>query len=178
MARLFLPPNVARELLDERRQFTAAIDRETYKDEVCHEWDRELSRLDPLLEMVRANECFVIGTPLVPGHYHVVRRNPGAPPSVFPVRGPDGEFTHPSGGLLEKLKTMDLQDTRVERMRERMQKSLDERQEREKQQAREERQEEALERWLAVSRAQVSMNADAPWSQNAAGRRGARPKAG
>jgi hypothetical protein len=176
MGRLFLPPRVARELLEERRQFAGAIDRETYKDEVCHRWDKELSRLDPLLEMVRARDCFVVGTPLLPGHYHVIRRNEGAPPSVIPIRGPEG-FIYPPGRLLEQLKTMDLQDARVERMRERVQRSLEERAERDRERVREERQREILERWWATSRTQVSMNPDVPWHQNAAGRRGARPKA-
>jgi hypothetical protein len=34
---------------------------------------------------------------------------------------------------------------------------------------------DVLEHYLAGTRAQVSMNRDAPWTQNAAGRRGARP---
>ncbi len=172
MGRLFLPPRVARELLDERQQFTAAIDREVFKDEVCHRWDRELSKLDPLLEMVRARDVFVVGTPLVPGHYHVLRRNPGAAPSVIPVRGPEGEFVYPPGRLLEQLKSMDLQDTRVERMRARLQRSADEREEREKQRAREERREELRDRIKAARETSVLVSPDVPWTQNAQGRRG------
>lgn len=172
MGRLFLPPNVARELLDERRQFAAAIDRESYKDEVCHQWDKELSRLDPLLEMVRAREVFVIGTPLTPGYYHVVRRNENAAPSVFPVRGPDGEFIHPPGRLLEQLKTMDLQDTRVERMRARLQRAADEQEERRLERARQERREELRDRVSALRDVRVSFNDGERWTQNVAGRRG------
>src|SRR5258706_6870468 len=114
---LFVPPSVARELLDERQQFSAAVERGTYSDPICEQWDRELKRLDPLLRMRRAYDAYVIGTPLLPGHYHLIRDNPGAPPSVTPVRGPGGEFVYPPGNLLDRLKTMDLWDARVAAMR-------------------------------------------------------------
>lgn len=176
MSRLFLPPTVARELLDERARYEADVTRACHSDHVCEQWNRELARLDPLLRMMRAPETEVVGTPLVPGHYHLIRINEGAPASVTPIRGPDGEFIYPPGRLLEQIKSMDLQDTRVERMRERTQRVLDERLERDKERLREERQREVLEKWWAASRTQVTTNTTVPWTQNHAGRRGARKK--
>ena len=167
MARLFVPPRVARELLEERQQFQAAVFRETYKDDICRRWDRELVKLDPLLEMVRARECFVIGTPLVPGHYHVVRRSPGAAPSVIPVRGAEGEFIYPPGRLLEQIKSMDLQDTRVERMRARMQRAVNEREARDQQRIRDERRESLRDRVKAIRDVRVSFSDEHAWTQNA-----------
>lgn len=168
---LFVPPTVARELLDERAQFTAAVMRGTYQDDLCKQWDRELKRLDPLLTMRRAYEAYVIGTPLLPGHYHLIRENPGAPPSVTPVRGPDGGFAYPPGNLLESLKRCDLQDVRVMAERKREMDRAEYALQRQKEHDREVRQDETMERWRAVSRTQISMNPDMPWAQNAAGLR-------
>lgn len=174
MARIFLPPRVARELLEERHQFAGAVERGTYTDRVCEDWTRELRKLDPRLRMRRAYEYYVIGTPLLPGHYHYVRDNEGAPPTVQPITGPDGEWCEPDGSVLEKLKRSDLQNTRVTRDLEAGRLRVELEQEREKERIRAERQDELLQRWQAASRTQVSMNRDTPWHQNAAGKRGAR----
>lgn len=175
MPRLFVPPKVARELAEETRRFNAAIDTVCSTDRICDEWTRELRRLDPLLRMVRAPEQPVLGLPLHAGCYHVVRDNPGAPTSVVtPVLNEHGGFMEPPGRLLDQLKGMDLQDTRVERMRERIARTEAERAQRAKELAREERQEELRDRVNAAMRTSVSMNPDAPWTQNAKGRRGKR----
>jgi hypothetical protein len=171
MSRLFLPPKVARELLEERSQFSADIEKVTHSDKTCEEWDRELKRLDPLLRMRRAPEKPVLGLPLHPGCYHLIRDNPGAPCSVTPVLGPDGKFTEPPGHLLEQLKAMDLWDTRVERMHRRIKQAEEERQERYERSISEQRREELFERLDSVTRAQVSMDRSIPWTQNANGRR-------
>ena len=171
MSRIFLPPKVARELLEERQQFASDIDKVCHSDKTCETWTRELKRLDPLLRMVRAPEHNVLGLPLHAGCYHLIRDNVGAPPSVTPVLGPDGGFTEPPGKLLDELKGMDLWDTRVERMRERIQRAEAEREERQKLARRQEKVEEITERWDAATRTQISMNRDTPWSQNAAGAR-------
>lgn len=172
MSRLFLPPRVARELIEETRRFAADVTSACHKDRICLEWDRELKRLDPLLEMVRAPEQQIIGTPLVPGHYHLIRRNQGAPVSVTPVSGPGGEFVEPPGRLLEQIKSTDLWDVNVTRMRERIRDAEESRRERQKEANRTDRQERIVDHFKAVTQASVSMNRDAPWHQNMAGRRG------
>lgn len=178
MPHLFVPPAVAHALLEERRVYAADLARACHTDHVCDRWNRELRRLDPLLRMVRAPEMEVVGTPLVPGCYHLIRDNPDAPQSVTPITGPDGGFREPPGSLLEQLQSMDLQNPSVRRMRARVQQKLDEQQDRRREEIRGERQRDLLERWRAVSRTQVSTNTDTPWSQNVNGRRGAARKAG
>lgn len=169
MTDLFVPPRVARELLDERMQFIQALIRACHKDAICNEWDRELQRLDERLEMLKAPEHQVVGMPLEPGFYHLIRWNEGAPPSVTPVRGEHGEFRVPDSGLLEKLKGLDLQNARVVAEHKLQQARAQISHERGKLNRREARRGDMLERWHAVSRTQVSMNTDTPWAQNAAG---------
>lgn len=176
MPKLFLPPKVHASLLEERRQFAADLFNVTYVDDTCVRWNRELRRLDERLSMRRAYDTPVLGMPLEPGLYHLIRDCENAPPSVTPVRGPDGGFTEPPGGLLEQLKGMDMQNPNVVRMRARIQALEAERVERHKEELREERIDETLERWKAASETRVSFNPDAPWSQGVAGRRGAKKK--
>lgn len=177
MTRLWLPPKVSRELAEQSQEYNASLNLVCQTDEVCDEWNRELKRLDPYLRMVKAPERPVLGLPLHPAAYHILRDNPTAPTSVIPIVNGDGSPRLPPGRLLEELKGMDLQDVRVERMRERIQRESERAEERRKERVREERQEDTLERWRAVSRTQVSMNPDAPWTQNAAGRRGVKKAA-
>lgn len=177
MSRLFVPPKVARELLAERQKYVADLDAACHVDQVCKDWTRELRRLDPLLRMVRAPEYPVVGTPLLPGHYHMIRDNPGAPPSVTPVRGPNGEVD-PPGSLLERLKSMDLQDARVVAAREREQREVQASHDRDVQRHREDRDQNILEKWLAVSRTQISMNDSVPWAQNHQGTKRRGPRGG
>jgi hypothetical protein len=166
---LFVPPSVARELLDERLQFIQTLIRACAKDHICHEWDRELQRLDERMEMFKAPEQLVIGMPLEPGFYHLVRWNETAPPSVTPVRGEHGEFRVPDSGLLDKLRSLDLQNAQVVARHKLEQARAQATHERDKLNRRQARQGDILERWHAVSRTQVSMNTDTPWAQNAAG---------
>jgi hypothetical protein len=101
----------------------------------------------------------------------------GGPSSVKPIVGPDGCFVDPSvnaSAIFESLREQDWWNPQVMRERERVKVEAERAAERRKEQEREERTQEILERWLAVSRAQVSMSSDSPWSQNAAGKRGAK----
>ena len=131
------------------------------------EWTRELARLDPLLSMVKAPDCQVIGTPLVPGAYHVVRDNPGAPPSLIPIRDEEGRPIHPPGRLLDQLKAMDSWNTNVRAMQQRIRDAEEERQQRDRERRREERQEHILDHYKSVTETSISMNTDSPWTQNA-----------
>lgn len=166
MARLFVPPRVAEQLRNETLQFAAVIEQACHQDYVCKAWTKELQRLDPLLSMVRAPDRQIVGTPLVPGAYHVKRDNPGAPPSLIPVLAEDGSPMHPPGRLLEQLKGMDSWNTDVASMQRRIRAAEEDRAEREKLARREERQAAILDQYKAVTNASVSMNPDVPWVQN------------
>lgn len=174
----WVPPKVAHELREETRAYQASLDLVCTTDRTCDEWDRELRRLDPYLKMRKAPDRPVLGMPLHAGCYHLIRDNPGAPPSVTPILSDEGGFRMPPGSLLEKLKSLDLQDGRVVQERRLFVEMEAKRQEKEKLDRREERQAHALDRWRAVSQASVSMNRDTPWAQNFEGtkKNGRRPK--
>ena len=167
MAHLLVPPSVARELAEETRQFAGVIDPACHQDRTCLEWTRELVRLDPHLSMVKAPDCQVVGTPLVPGAYHVKRDNPGAPPSLIPIRDEEGRPIHPPGRLLDQLKAMDAWNTNVREMQDRIRRVEEERQQRARENLRAERQENILDQYKSVTETSISMNTDTPWTQNA-----------
>lgn len=176
---MWLPPTVSDEHLAGRREFEAELRDRMVRQAmlkvkgILDEFNYELKRIDPRLEMVRAAEN-THGTPLRPGFYHIVRWNEGAPPSVMTIEGDNGEFVEPTSRVFEKLAREDLWDPENMRLLRQRQRLADEAAEKLKIREREQRQEEMLERWVAGTRTFVSMNRDSPWSQNAAGRRGAR----
>jgi hypothetical protein len=179
MTRLWTPPQVPREQVEQRRDFERDLQSKMVRAEmvrvksVLDEFNYELRRIDPLLELVRAGEN-TRGTPMKAGYYHVIRWNEGAPPSVLVVEGPDGEFVEPSARVFESLKRNDLWDPRNERLRRQRERLAEQAAERLKLREREERQEEMVDRWLAGHRTFVSLDRSVPWSQNHAGRRGAK----
>lgn len=181
MSRLFVPPKVKQELRENTRQFAAAIKAATFEDAVCYRWNKELARVDPLLRMVknRSDDRWVVGTPLVPGAYHLLGLpRHGGPMTVIPIVDPEGiALPEPPGRLLEDLKAMDLQNTQVTDMRRRIKEEEARREERRAALVREQRQDQILEDFKNVTNASVSMNRDTPWSQNASGKRGVKKKA-
>ena len=179
MPDLLLPRNVAAEIqktkwVEQRREFRALLDKLfDFGDPVCREWNPKLKELDPLLRLGRARPmAYEPGWPVTPGFYHWVRDNETAPPTVTPITGPDESFREPDSGVLEDLRRSDLRNPKVFAMLLEARAAGERERERAKEVARQERQQEMLERWAAASRTQVSMNPDAAWSQNAAGRRG------
>lgn len=173
MARLFVPPGVTRELEQERIAHYARVAALTHYGDVMEDFNRDLKQIDPYLELVKAKETIEAGTPLKPGHWHVIRHNPGAAPSIMTIEGPDGEYIEPTSAVFERLTGwLDLQNPAVERRRrERLQAARDA-EERRLARERQEAEQETLERYLATHRTQVSMVPG--WSQNTAGKRGRR----
>jgi hypothetical protein len=172
MSKLWIPPSVSDEYRDSTRQFNAELSEMLhFTNAVCAQWNPELEKIDPLLKLAKAKENVV--SPVVrAGFYHLVRMNTDCPWTAEPLAHPvDGSFVEPTIAMLDMLRANDLQNARVTMDR----KLAEERDRREKQSAkdreREDRQQEIVEKWLAVSRAQVSMSSDQPWSQNVAGRR-------
>lgn len=172
MSRLFVPPAVARELVLERAAEEQRLAQFTYMGDVMADFNRDLKRIDPYLELARAQDTIRTGTALKPGYWHIIRHNPGAPPSVMPIEGPDGEYVEPSSAVFEMLKRNDLQNPATGRRRRERERELEAAKARREARETEEMNAEVLERVLAVSRAQVSMSGS--WSQNHAGRRGRR----
>lgn len=136
-------------------------------------FNRELKQIDPNLELVFAPPTAkTVG--LKPGRWHVLKHVPGGPPNLKVIEGPDGEYVDPDSGLFDMLARSDLWNDRAVADQRRRAEAAQRAKERQEEREREALRAEAVERWAAVSRAQVSMNRSVPWSQNHAGRRGAR----
>lgn len=167
---LLLPEHVVRQVRAERMAEIALA----HRDRVCEEFTRELKLIDPHLELVWWPENG--GAPgFMPGRYHIVRHNPDASGSVEPVVGPAGEYREPDSSLFDLLRRSDMWNDRAMHDRKRMmQRALDAEAKRKAAEL-EEIREEARERWAAATETRVSMSRDVPWSQNVAGRRGAKP---
>lgn len=168
---LWVPPAVSAELVREREMFAQELRDRVLRQEmlrvkgVLDEFNYELRRIDPKLELVRAGED-VEGTPMKAGYYHLVRWNEGAPPSVIPIEGEHGEFVEPTSRVFEMLARADLwnpDNMRLLRQRKRLAEEADRRR---KTREREERQEHLRDLANAAFRTQVSMNRDTPWTQN------------
>lgn len=178
---LILPPKVQAEIAKEKweaeRQQRRALVLELidFDDPVCREWQPVLETLDPYLRLGRAKPmAYVAGVVMRPGYYHWVRDNPSTVVTVEPITGPDGEsFAEPDQRLLDSLRGNDLQNPHIYAALIAGHAEAEAVMEKERAAEREEIDAEVLERWKAASQTSVSMNRDVPWSQNAAGRRGA-----
>lgn len=77
-----------------------------------HEWlrhfDAELQRIDPYLSLVKASE-HATQPGLIPGFWHIQRKNPEAMPTYIPLTSESGEFQEPAFYHLEMLRKADLQ---------------------------------------------------------------------
>lgn len=69
---------------------------------------RLLRELDPNLDLVWVKEKAMLMPGLVPGRWHVQRKNPGAPDSYFPITKEDGGYMEPHAGVVEQLRQDDL----------------------------------------------------------------------
>lgn len=173
---MWTPPKVAPELVAGRREFEAEIKERMVRQTLLHvkgvldEFNYELKRIDPKLELVRAGED-TRGTPMKAGYYHVIRWNEGAPPSVMTVEGDHGEFVEPSSRVFEKLRQNDLWDPQNQRLLRQRNRLAEVAEEKRKVREREERQAEIMERYNAAHRTFVSMDRSTPWAQNWAGTR-------
>lgn len=177
--RFWVPPKVSEELLEERRQREAQASLALASD-MGYEWkkafDADLQRVDPYLQLVWCPDPAPIEAAALggkPGRWHIARHNPGAPMSLIPLIGENGEYREPGSWVFDHLKRSDLWDDRVSRHRQKMFDKLEREKENRVAREREERREELMERVAAARETRVSFNGDTPWSQNVAGRRGA-----
>jgi hypothetical protein len=177
---LWTPPTVSRELRDE----TSQREGEAFKGLIDENWkwvqdfNRDLENVWPGMRLLWCPdpapvEAVTMGAR--PGRWGILMPSQtGGPGSVKPILGPDGEFVDPSlnaSAIFDQLRAGDWWNPQVRRDRERAKEAARVASEKRKQQERDEMTEDIMERYLAVSRAQVSMSRDTPWAQNQAGRK-------
>ena len=182
---LWKPPAVSTRLSEETQRREAEAGKAlAYERKVkwVEDFNRDLENVWPGMRLVWCPdpapvEAVAMGAR--PGRWGILMPSKhGGPSSVKPIIGPDGCFVDPSvnaSAIFDSLREQDWWNPEVRRERERVQEEARRAAEKRKQQEREDRDREVLERYLAVSRAQVSMNRDTPWTQNAQGRRAKKP---
>lgn len=166
---LLLPASVVRDVRGERmREIEMA-----HRTDVCARFTKDLALIEPGLELVWWPQ-HASAPGFVPGRYHIIWHNPNGLGSVEPVVDEFGGYREPDSGLFELVRRSDMWDDRVVRDRKRITQAALDAKARAQQREREEIDEEVYERFKAATQTSVSMNRDTPWSQNAAGRRGAK----
>jgi len=80
--------------------------------------EQELKQLDPYLEVGFVGEGAPAYPGILPGRWHVIRRNPDGLDTFLPIAGPDGEYREPSFQMIDEMKRRDLwkRDAVKERM--------------------------------------------------------------
>ena len=177
MSALWVPPRVSRDLQDRTQAHTAEVLGmvERFRGILDH-FNRELKQIDPYLELIFAPPTAqAVG--LKPGRYHLLRHNPGAPPSLIVIEDYAGNFVEPTSQIFERLRETDLWNNAVGHERRKREEAAERAQQRQKAREDEERREEIRDRLNAAFRTSVSMNNSNPWSQNARGARGRKARA-
>ena len=170
---VWVPDSTVRTRAQERERHEAELLGMLQTSQVCREWNGILGQIDPKLELVWAPES-AKAAGLTPGRFHVLRHNPGAPPSLIAVTGPAGEFVMPDSGLLASLEKADLWSDQAVRDRKRAQRELEVQKQRRQDREREDRIEEFADRWKARTNLGVSFaNQGEGWSYRAGAKRAA-----
>lgn len=177
----FVPPEVSRELLRERHRREAEA-MKGVQDEQRWAWKKEFdAQLDRVVEGMKVVFCpdpapvDAVAMGAQPGRWNLIWPGyHGAPLNVMALETPDGEFREPGAWVFDMLAENDMWSERVQRDRRRIKREAEEASRRRKEQERAAGDQEVLERFLAATRTQISMNTSTPWSQNVAGRRKAK----
>lgn len=173
MSSLWLPPSVSREQRQSTLEYQAEVFRNAQRDATIDYWTRELKKIDERLELIKANDdAQAVG--LIPGFYHVMLVLPDGPPSLLPLVGDHGEFVEPNSRMLDLLREGDLQNPEAMRARRERDERAAAMRVRDREREREARVGHMVEHWKALTETSVSLNRDSPWTQNQAGRRGAK----
>jgi len=86
----------------------------TKADKQAKRLERELKKIDRHLEVdfidpEAANNPVHMRAPgVMPGRWHIIRRNPGAVDSYFALAGPNGEYRDLELAVVEEMKALDL----------------------------------------------------------------------
>lgn len=175
MTKLWVPPTFTKQAGESTDAHEAEIARmaavaKEIGDAQAH-WQPLLEQIDPHLMLVKAY-MNASAAGLRPGFWHVIRHNPGAPPTIIVLENEDGSYQEPSQRMLDLVRHNDLQNVQVDRDRKEKARKDREASDKRRAEANRERSEELAERVLAVTRAQVSMaDREKGWTQNARGRR-------
>lgn len=71
--------------------------------------ERALKQFDPHLEVAFIGERAPLYPGVIPGRWHVIRRNPEGMDTFLPIAGPDGEYIEPNTeGILAEMRARDL----------------------------------------------------------------------
>jgi len=157
---------VSRELEDLTEQHRAEVFASAIRDARIEHFNRELKQVDEHLELIKARDD-ATAAGLMPGFWHILRHNPGAPPSLLPLTGDDGEFVEPSDRIFTLLREGDLQNDQVIRARRERDERAAKQRARDKARDAEDRVGLMTEHIKAVSRAHVSMTTARPWTNAA-----------
>lgn len=168
---IWLPPAVSAELVDLRRRHTSEVFDQARRDATLDWWTDELRKIDPRLSLIKAKDGAEVPG-MKPGYFHILRVNEGAPPSLIPVEGPNGEFREPDSGVFDLLRRNDLWNREAAHDRKRMAREAQEAKERRRERERHARLEELQQRVKALTETSVSMTTARPWTQTAGARRG------
>jgi hypothetical protein len=169
---LYLPPWVVER---RRREFEAAIWRNvTAQDPLAQKYTVLLQRIGPGLAIVKAHDTIHDDVPLRPGFYHFLQKPDDAPLQVTALESGDGGFAEPGGWIFDALARGNLRERRVRDRLEQRDRAEQDEIVRERERRNEDRRQHLKEAVNAAVRTQVSMSRDRPWSQNVAGRRGAK----
>lgn len=175
----WVPPPVSQELREETRKREArALHglRVEHQQQWVDEFNRDLENIWPGMRLVWCHdpapvEAVAMGAR--PGRWGILLPSQtGGPGSVKPLLADDGEgYVEPGAWVFDMLRAQDWWNPEVRRDRERVQRELEAAKLKREEDERRAADEWCVERYLAGTRASVSMNRDAPWSQNVAGRR-------
>lgn len=175
---LFVPPTTAKRLLEERAQREAELQKVAFGQERFQwkkEFDHELDRLVPGMRLLFCPDpapLDAVAAGAFPGRWNLVWPGyHGGPLCVKPLETEDGGFREPGSWVYDMLAREDLWSERATRERNRIRREADVAKARRLERERAERDQDVLERYLAGTRAFVSMDRSRPWAQNASGLR-------
>lgn len=176
---LWVPPGVQRQLVDERREDDADVDRLVAHDiATAKRFTVELRRIDPHLELVYVGkppgwDDRVEPPPGIVFHrFHVRRNNPDAPDTYIPHVGPGGEYREPDSGIFTMLAEHDMWSRGWDERKRRREARRQAEKARAKEREREEIRLEMRERLHAKENPGVSMADAGGWTYRAGARKG------
>lgn len=163
MASVIVPEYIARKMRQDKMLATSG-------DMFIQSWNLRLQDLDPSLALAFAPEG-ASGPGIIPGRWHVRKRNDKGADSFFPIVNPDGSFREMDSGIIEKLRRGDHQNDQIVRAKAAEDDAAERSRERAVETAREQRIYELESNLNALTRPSVSM-ADVRWVNRSAGKRG------
>lgn len=185
MSSLWVPPRVSESLSDEslRRQTVALNAAMTDESPWLRAFNRRLGdEIEHGVELIFCPDpapVELVSIGAAPGRWGVlVPGKRGGPASVIALKGDDGGFVEPGEFVFDWLRANDWQNPAVMRERALAQEREKEAKLKVELAERERMNDEVLEAYLAGTRAQVSLNTDTPWAQNAKGYQKVRGKKG